>query len=163
EGEVIDNVKAFDVDMKTELAKTPDKRKLPLFIGKTDDGETKYVIPLRGKGLWGPIWGYVSLNDDYNTIYGSSFSHDSETPGLGAEINTPNFENQFRNKQILNENGEFVSVDVVKGGNHDDDVNAVDAITGGTITSYGLRDMLKNGIKPYLSYFNKQTQKSIGE
>ncbi|MFW5805197.1 MAG: NADH:ubiquinone reductase (Na(+)-transporting) subunit C [Bacteroidales bacterium] len=163
EGETIDSVKAFNVDMKKELAKNPDQRNLPLFIGKTEKGESKYIIPLRGKGLWGPIWGYIALNDDYNTIFGASFSHDAETPGLGAEINTSNFENQFRGKQILNQRNEFVSVDVVKGGAPEDDINAVDAITGGTITSHGLRDMLSDCIKPYMSYFDKQTSKSIGE
>ncbi|MFO7789330.1 MAG: NADH:ubiquinone reductase (Na(+)-transporting) subunit C [Bacteroidota bacterium] len=160
-GEEIDQVKAFDVEIKKEIAKAPEERKLPLFTGKTDNGEAKYIIPMRGKGLWGPIWGYISLNDNYNTIYGASFSHDSETPGLGAEINTSEFENQFRNKKILNESGEFVSVDVVKGGAPDDDMNAVDAITGGTITSHGLRDMLQDCIEPYMNYFNKQ--KSKGE
>ncbi|MEA3448310.1 MAG: NADH:ubiquinone reductase (Na(+)-transporting) subunit C [Bacteroidota bacterium] len=163
QGETIDSVKAFNVDMKKELAKPLEKRNLPLYIGKNQKGETKYVIPLRGKGLWGPIWGYIALSDDYNTVYGASFSHDAETPGLGAEIKTPAFENQFCNKEILDENGEFVSVDVIKGGAPDDDVNAVDAITGGTITSHGLRDMLKNCIKPYMSYFDKQTSKPIGE
>ncbi len=154
-GEVVQGVDAFEVKLKAELAKPVEERNLPLYIGQTDDGE-KIIIPLRGKGLWGPIWGYISLDANYNSIYGASFSHKSETPGLGAEINTQPFESQFKGKEILNDQGEFVSVDVVKGGAPEDAPHAVDAISGGTITSHGLRDMLQQGIKPYMTYFNQQ-------
>ncbi|HKK68320.1 MAG TPA: NADH:ubiquinone reductase (Na(+)-transporting) subunit C, partial [Bacteroidales bacterium] len=154
-GEVLQGVDAFEVKLKAELAKPVEERNLPLYIGETDNGE-KVIIPLRGKGLWGPIWGYISLDGNYNDIYGASFGHKSETPGLGAEINTQPFESQFKGKEILNDQGEFVSVDVVKGGAPEDAPHAVDAISGGTITSHGLRDMLQQGIKPYMTYFNQQ-------
>lgn len=155
-GELMDSVKAFDVDLKKEQAKPLAEWNLPVFIGKLDDGSTKYIIPLYGKGLWGPIWGYIALNDDMNTIFGASFDHKSETPGLGAEINTPAFQKQFMEKKILNENQEFVSVKVVKGGASEDDIHGVDAISGGTITSHGLEKMVDVCLAPYLNYFKLQ-------
>ncbi|MFO7880732.1 MAG: NADH:ubiquinone reductase (Na(+)-transporting) subunit C [Bacteroidota bacterium] len=155
EGEILEDLDAFEVELKKELDKPVEKRNLPMYIGETDDGEEKIVIPLRGKGLWGPIWGYIALDDDYNTVYGASFAHQAETPGLGAEINTEEFESQFNGKKILDDNGDFVSVDVVKGGVPEDAERAVDAISGGTITSHGLRDMLETCIEPYMTYFNQ--------
>ena len=113
---------------------------------------------MRGKGLWGPIWGYIALNDDYNTIFGAVFDHDGETPGLGAEINTDWFRGAFIDKRIFDENGKFVSITLHKGGegaaqNAGDVLHGVDAISGGTITSRGLEDMVKNTFNSYLTYF----------
>lgn len=65
------------------------------------DGETKYVVPVYGAGLWGAIWGYVALNADKDTVYGVYFSHASETPGLGAEIATTAFQGEFSGKKVL--------------------------------------------------------------
>ena len=144
--------------LKKELDKPVESRKLPVFVSKQDDGTKNFIIPVRGKGLWGPIWGYVALKNDYNTIVGASFDHKSETPGLGAEINTTEFEQQFVGKKLFNKDNEFVSVDVVKGGAPDDDPHAVDAISGGTITSNGLDAMLEDNLGSYVTYF-KQHQK----
>jgi len=149
---------AFTVDLKKELDKPVESRKLPVFVSKQDDGTKNFIIPVRGKGLWGPIWGYVALKNDYNTIVGASFDHKSETPGLGAEISTTEFEQQFVGKKLFNKDNEFVSVDVVKGGAPDDDPHAVDAISGGTITSNGLDAMLEDNLGSYVTYF-KQHQK----
>ncbi|ALO17409.1 NADH:ubiquinone reductase (Na(+)-transporting) subunit C [Salinivirga cyanobacteriivorans] len=147
---------AFTVDLKKELDKPVESRKLPVFVSKQDDGTKNYILPVRGKGLWGPIWGYVALKNDYNTIVGASFDHKSETPGLGAEINTTEFEQQFVGKKLFNKDNEFVSVDVVKGGAPDDDPHAVDAISGGTITSNGLDAMLEDNLGSYVTYFKQQ-------
>ena len=73
----------------------------------------KYILPLYGAGLWGPIWGYVSLDEDKNTIYGTVFDHQGETPGLGAEITTPHFQTQFQGKLIF-DNDRLVSILVKK-------------------------------------------------
>jgi Na+-transporting NADH:ubiquinone oxidoreductase subunit C len=155
-GELVDSVDAFKVNLKKEQAKELSEWNLPIFVGKLEDGSTKYIIPLYGKGLWGPIWGYIALNDDMNTIYGASFDHKSETPGLGSEINTAPFMDQFKAKQIMNSDQEFVSVLVVKGGAQDGDPNAVDAISGGTITSKGLEKMVYTCMEPYMNYFKSQ-------
>lgn len=157
--ELTNNVKAFDVDLKKELDKSKTgneaKQLFPLFICNKD-GKSFYIIPVRGKGLWGPIWGYISLESDMNTVYGVSFSHKSETPGLGAEIETQKFQQQFVGKKIFDESGKFVSVDVIKGGANTNDLHGVDAISGATITSKGVSKMLENILKNYIPYIKKQ-------
>ncbi|MBN2520588.1 MAG: NADH:ubiquinone reductase (Na(+)-transporting) subunit C [Bacteroidales bacterium] len=152
-----EGIDAFKVDLKKELAKEGNKRNLPVFISQLDNGEEKLIIPLRGKGLWGPIWGYISLNEDNNTIFGAVFDHKTETPGLGAEINTSWFQKPFKDKKLFNENGEFVSIKVYKGGkgaaaNAGDLIHGVDAISGGTITSKGLEAMLRDNLKTYVTF-----------
>lgn len=109
------------------------------------------VIPVYGAGLWGPIWGYIALEPDMNTVKGIVMDHSGETPGLGAEITTANVQNMFKGKTIF-EGAEFVSVAMRKGGatnNHE-----VDAISGGTKTCDGVNAMLKTGIEGYLPYLN---------
>ncbi len=157
-GDVVEGHDAFDItkNLKAEYEKAPDQRNLPLFIYTTPEGEKKYIIPVRGKGLWGPIWGYVALNEDYNTIYGTVFANEKETPGLGAEISELWFQKEFKGKKLFNEAGDFVSIEVVKGGTSPDNPHGVDAVSGGTITSKGLQKMLLDSINPYVNYMKKQ-------
>ncbi len=152
-GDIIENVNAFTINLKEELKKDNKAQVLPVFIAKSDDGSAKYVFALQGKGLWGAIWGYISLKDDFKTVYGAYFAHASETPGLGAEIATPWYQKQFNGKVIFNENNEFVSIDVIKGG-AGDNPSGVDAVSGGTITSKGLKNMLETCLSAYLNYIN---------
>lgn len=151
-GEVLEGVEAFDIDVKIELNKALEDRNLPIFICTFEDSTKRYIIPVRGKGLWGPIWGYVALYDDYNTIFGSVFAHKGETPGLGAEIDQPFFQEQFVGKKIM-EGDKFVSIEVVKGGAKPGDDHGVDAISGGTITSKALEAMLLDCLASYETYF----------
>ncbi len=146
---------AFEVDLQDEIRKDLTERLLPLFIAKVDD-EKYYILPLRGAGLWGPIWGYISLKSDFNTIGGANFDHASETPGLGSQIAEKDFENQFKGKKIFDEEGNYISINLIKGGAPRDNPHKVDAITGGTATCNGLEDMLYEGIKVYKPYFDKQ-------
>ena len=143
----------FDIDLAKEVKKEADAQVLPLFISEVD-GKTMYIIPLRGKGLWGPIWGFISLEDDLNTVFGAVFDHKAETPGLGAEINRPMFQDPFAGKSIFN-GEEFKSIKVIKGGAGEDNMHGVDGISGGTITSDGVTDMLLERLTMYLPYFNK--------
>lgn len=154
-GEVKQGINAFDVELQLENKKKSEERSLPVFICSNEKSQKFYIVPLRGKGLWGPIWGYASFKEDLNTIVGTQFGHKSETPGLGAEINTPNFQNQFINKTILNDDGTFISVKVVKGGASDSDIHGVDAISGGTITSKALEAMVHDCLVEYTNYFAK--------
>lgn len=108
------------------------KLTLPVFVCTLDDGSKVEIFPIYGAGLWGPIWGYVSLKNDYNTIYGATFLHKGETPGLGAEIATPMFSDQFIGKSIF-DGSSLVSVTVVKGGAPEGSAHEIDAISGGTI------------------------------
>lgn len=157
-GEVVAETGGFDISVGSENTKPLEERQLPLYICEID-GVKKYVVPMRGAGLWGPIWGYISLNDDKSTVYGVYFSHESETPGLGAEITQPKFQNQFRDtlapKHIFRD-GIFTSISVVKPGQIDESADYVDGISGGTMTSQGVNAMLKEGIGQYVEYFNKE-------
>lgn len=157
-GEKQDGVVAFDVDLKTELEKAASQRLLPVFVGTLDDQSKAYSLPVRGKGLWGPIWGYVSVKPDMNTIYGVTYDHQGETPGLGAEIATKGFQEPFSGKTLFKDSTDFVSIQVEKGGAKKDDPHAVDAISGGTITSKGLQAMLDSCLVQYKTYFIKNRQ-----
>jgi Na+-transporting NADH:ubiquinone oxidoreductase subunit C len=146
----------FNIDMKAELAKPDRDRKYPVFAA-TIDNETKYVMALAGKGLWGDIWGYVSVNADGNTIYGADFGHAGETPGLGAEIATKPFSEQFIGKHLF-KNGQFYSVAVVKKGKADAERDYVDGISGGTLTGKGLDKMLFDSLEGYGHFLKKLEQ-----
>jgi Na+-transporting NADH:ubiquinone oxidoreductase subunit C len=146
---------AFEVDLQDENRKPVEERQLPLFVAEVE-GERFYIVPIRGNGLWGPIWGYLSFYGDMNTIAGANFDHASETPGLGAEIADDFFQDQFKGKRIFDDAGEFRPVRVVKGRAPAGDPHAVDGISGGTITSNGVTNMLSNGLQVYKPYFQKQ-------
>lgn len=145
-GAVVSSNGGFDIESK----KIDDQ--LPLYVCNVN-GETKYVAPLYGAGLWGPIWGYISFNADKKTVYGTYFSHEGETPGLGAEITTEKFQSSFQGKQ-LQEGGE-VKISVVKNGKVSNDACEVDGISGGTITSKGVDAMLHACLSKYAKFFNK--------
>lgn len=153
-GEQIEGVDAFNVILRNEQKKPLEEQYLPIFRATPDDGEKVIIIPVEGKGLWGPIYGYISIKSDMNTIYGVNFDHKGETPGLGAEINTTTFESQFLGKKLY-ENDKFVSIDVVKGGTPENDIHGVDAISGGTITSKGLEKMIFDCLEKYNGYLLK--------
>jgi Na+-transporting NADH:ubiquinone oxidoreductase subunit C len=157
-GEMIPGIDAFAVDMKKELAKPISERMLPVYIATLDDSTKASVVPLRGKGLWGPIWGYIAFKEDMNTIVGSMFDHQGETPGLGAEISQPFFQNQFIGKKIFDPNGKFTSIKVMKGGATPGSSYEVDAISGGTITSKGLEAMVDTCLSAYKVYFNMNSK-----
>lgn len=149
EGSLVQGVDAFNVDMAKEIRLENDERNAPLYVAEKD-GKTYYVIPLRGAGLWGPIWGYLSLEEDLNTVYGAVFDHKAETPGLGAEIKYPIFTDQFKGKKILDDQGNFLGIDVRKGGSTTD--YEVDGISGGTITSDGVEVMILDCLKSYFPF-----------
>lgn len=175
-GEVVENpaVEAFEIDvlkdyksglsniykanagdveaMKAELLAWGDGGvNYPLFVLEKD-GENVFVVPVVGTGLWGPIWGYVTVAKDGKTVVGAVFDHKSETPGLGAEIKEASFQKPFEGKTIFDEAGEFTGIKVMKGGAKGD-AHGVDAISGGTITSNGVTEMLMRTLKLYEPYF----------
>ena len=154
------DVDAFEVmlNLNAEIRKPREERNYPVFVYSENGGPKKYVLPVRGKGLWGPIWGYVALEDDLNTIAGAVFDHKGETPGLGADINQDWFQEPFTGKTIFDENGNFVSIEVVKGGADPSNPHQVDAISGGTITSKGLEAMLIDCLTGYVAYFKEITK-----
>ena len=120
----------------------------PLYVCEKE-GDSLYVIPVVGSGLWGPIWGYVALESDLKTIYGVKFDHKTETPGLGAEIKEDFFSDKFNDKSLASSAPYFK---VIKGGLEPDE-NSVDGITGGTITSKGVGEMVNRTIGVYSKFF----------
>lgn len=152
EGNKIDgNQQAFDVNVAAQVKLPDSERELPVYECKTDNG-IKYILPVYGAGLWGPIWGYIAFDDNGDTIYGAYFAHEGETPGLGAEIEKPAFSNQFEGKNIFNQEGDFTSVAVVKAGQAPASGDYVNAVSGGTITSQGVQKMLSNSLAPYSTF-----------
>jgi Na+-transporting NADH:ubiquinone oxidoreductase subunit C len=154
---VTEDDKAYLINVKKEATKGKDvsyARKLPLFVG-TKDGKEIYVAPVRGKGLWDAIWGFIAM-DKNMTIQGVYFDHKGETPGLGAEIKQRFFMDDFVGESFLKD-GNFGSILVAKGNNDPKNIDKsdreVDALAGATITGDGLSAMLKKDIKMYVPYF----------
>lgn len=150
---------AFAVNVAKENSKPVEKRELPVYVASID-GNDKYILPVRGNGLWGPIWGYVAFDSDGSTIYGAYFAHEGETPGLGAEIEKPAFSDQFRGK-VLFKNNLFLPVNVLKVGTKPQKgEDYVDAVSGGTITSKGVASMIDSGLTPYEAFLRKVSNNS---
>ncbi|MCH5231321.1 MAG: NADH:ubiquinone reductase (Na(+)-transporting) subunit C [Muribaculaceae bacterium] len=153
-GQRVDNdINPFDINMALEIKKPADQRLLPVYECSTNDG-MKFIVPVYGAGLWGPIWGYVAFDSNGDTIYGAYFSHEGETPGLGAEIEKPAFQNQFEGKNIFGSDGQFTSIAVVKTGKEPQGKAWVHAVSGGTITSQGVQKMLYDSLEPYSAFFS---------
>jgi Na+-transporting NADH:ubiquinone oxidoreductase subunit C len=148
---------AYLIDVKKQQANAKDGkvRKLPLFVGEKE-GKTFYVAPIRGKGLWDAIWGYVSM-DENMVVQGAYFDHKGETPGLGANIKQRYFMDDFIGEHLMTDAGVFKGITVKKGNN--DAVNEdktdyeVDAIAGATITGDGVSAMIKKDLSLYVPYF----------
>ncbi|MDR2936039.1 MAG: NADH:ubiquinone reductase (Na(+)-transporting) subunit C [Rikenellaceae bacterium] len=163
-GEVTEGTDPFAIALNLkELYDAPaGRRNLPIFESKDDGGKVLYIIPVWGSGLWGPIWGYVALESDFDTIHGAIFDHKGETPGLGAEIATPTFYAQYKGKALF-EGDEMVCVTALKGsGTSAGNPHAVDAISGGTITSRAVEKMLRDCMTDYAVYFEKMRAAGAG-
>lgn len=127
--------------------------KLALYVCKLD-GKTKYVIPVYGMGLWGPISGYIALDEDRTTVFGAYFNHESETAGLGAEIKDNRaWQEQFKGKKLFKgDDRKVIALSVLK--KIDDPSTQVDVVTGATLTSNGVTDMFKECLGKYLIFLN---------
>ena len=157
----------FNIDIKKDYrANKPSKGDLAWGNAKAltfpvfecdKEGEKLYVVPMVGTGLWGPIWGYVAMQGDMKTIYGATFDHKTETPGLGAEIKEGFFTEKFAGKTLEEVGPTYFSV--LKGGAITNE-HSVDGITGGTITSKGVDEMLNRTMGIYLKYFNNASQRA---
>lgn len=151
----------IDIKKQQARAKNGESRYLPLFVGK-QNGETVYVAPIRGKGLWDAIWGFVTL-DKNMVVKGAFFDHAGETPGLGANIKQRYFMDDFNGERLLSATGDFKGISVAKGNN--DPVNEikddheVDAIAGATITGDGVSAMIKKDLKLYMPFFKNLKNK----
>ncbi len=146
---------AYLIDLKKQAtaAKNGEIRKLPLFIGDKD-GSQFYIIPMRGKGLWDAIWGFVAL-DENMVVQGVYFDHAAETPGLGANIKQRYFMDDFTGESIL-AGTKYAGIAVAKGNNDPlneiKDDNEVDALAGATITGNGVSAMISESVNMYRDY-----------
>jgi Na+-transporting NADH:ubiquinone oxidoreductase subunit C len=146
---------AVEIDLGKEARKPIEQRLLPVFVFTDANKKSYNILYVRGKGLWDEIWGYIALQDDWNTISGQAFDHKGETPGLGAEIkDNKSWYSMFTGKKLYNSKGDYTSISVVKGGVKDP-TNQVDAISGATITGVGVDEMMKRGLKYYEPYIQK--------
>ncbi len=156
-GKVSEDTNAYLIDVKKEqtAAKEGKERRFPLFIGKKD-GKTFYIAPIRGKGLWDAIWGYIAM-DKNMIIQGAYFDHKGETAGLGANIKLRFFMDDFIGEHLLKD-GNFKGITISKSNNDPKNIdktdNEVDAIAGATITGDGVSAMIKSELRKYVSYFN---------
>ena len=155
DGSVVKEGKSKDKDGFKVENKDLNENNLPVYICKVNN-ETKYVIPMTGRGLWGGLWGYIAVNADLKTVYGAFISHESETAGLGALIAEEKFQDQFKGKHIFADTtSQQVALTVVKNGKVEagKENYQVDGITGATLTSVGVANMVTQGIQQYLGYF----------
>lgn len=167
EGKIIEkSVSAEKINFERELEKKPEDRKYPVFKSiKGKDGEiAAYCIPIVGKGLWSTLYGYFALEPDLKTVKGISFYKHGETPGLGGEIENPEFQKNFYGKQILSADGKLVSITLVKGKtkpNSPSLIHEVDGISGATLTSNGVNKLLEECLTIYEPYFKSVRLKTL--
>lgn len=138
----------------------------PLYQYIPGDEIEAFIVPVEGPGLWGMIYGYIALEPDLLTVAGLTFYQHQETPGLGAEIEQDFFTNRFKGKKILDDDGQFQSVRVVKGGisglPEEEQRHAVDGISGATITGDGVTDFLHSDLGSYEPYFRTVREQQTG-
>ena len=132
--------------------------KLALFRCNVN-GNIKYVIPVYGNGLWGPINGFIAINADKKTVFGAYFNHESETAGLGAEIKAnKSWQDKFKGKQLFSSsNNKKIALSVMKKVTNPQ--TQVDAVTGATLTSNGVTEMFqaeKGGLQPYVKFLTSK-------
>ena len=156
DGNEVAEAAAFDLDITKESKKDEAERLLPIYVFEKE-GDKKYIVPMQGSGLWGPISAYLALEEDLNTISGVVFDHQGETPGLGAEITAEFFEERYVGKQLFDLSGEFASVRVLKGTGNDTEgkPHQVDGLAGATITINGVTDMFSDELQYYTAFFKK--------
>lgn len=162
-------VTAETVDVAKNYKKPAEQRLFPVYIyhaeGNPDD-VANYVLPLYGAGLWNAIWGYIALDTDMNTVGGITLAHAGETPGLGARITDWEVQSRYVGKEIYDESGQLVSVEMQKGEGIDysNSPHKVDGMSGATITGKGVNNMLYNYLNYYQAYIeSKKSSTAVAE
>ena len=157
-GNVVEGKKPSDLDPRK------DTDLLPVYENVEGEEISAYVLPVSGKGLWSTINGYLALASDGETVKGITFYSHGETPGLGGEIEKKWFTDNFIGKKITDNDGNIVSVDVVKGKvdpNSENAIHQVDGISGATLTARGVAVFIKADLLTYESFL-KTIMKSKG-
>ena len=131
---------------------------LSVYIAMDGVKPTGYSIPISGKGLWSTIYGYIALEPDGKTVKGITFYKHGETPGLGGELEKEWFTSNYKGKHIYNDDGELVSIEIVKGQVNPNNINAihqVDGISGSTLTSRGMNNFIANDLNTYKPFLER--------
>lgn len=151
----ITGLSGTDIDQKYKEVVTGELQEQggKVFVA-TVDGATKYVVPVKGRGLWGGLWGYISIDEDKQHVFGTYFDHESETAGLGARIKERWFQEQFNGKPIFTDDPNQVALTVVKVGQSKKETE-IDGVTGATLTSVGVAGMVHDGLQQYIEFLNK--------
>ncbi|WP_296697973.1 NADH:ubiquinone reductase (Na(+)-transporting) subunit C [Algoriphagus sp.] len=158
-------VSAENVDVAKNYKKPAEERLYPVFIYH-EEGDASavksYILPLYGAGLWDAIWGYLALDTDMNTVGGVTFAHAGETPGLGARITTPEVQARYQGKEIFDDSGELIGVQMQKGEGKDysSEPHKIDGMSGATITGTGVNNMVKNYLSHYKAYIESKKSSS---
>ncbi|MEE8479544.1 MAG: NADH:ubiquinone reductase (Na(+)-transporting) subunit C [Candidatus Neomarinimicrobiota bacterium] len=154
--------KLYDEEITTiyidESGIKSDEGVLSVYIAKDSGQPTGYSIPISGKGLWSTIYGYIALEPDANTVKGITFYQHGETPGLGGELEKEWFTSNYKGKHIFNEEGELVSIQIIKGQVNKNDINAihqVDGISGSTLTGNGMNKFIANDLNIYKPFLDR--------
>ena len=122
-----------------------------VYVCTLGNGDVKYVLPLKGQGMWGGISCFLAIDSDKNTVYGAYFNHESETAGLGAEIkDNADWQAKFQGKKIFADGDDStIALSVVKAVNNE---TTVDAVTGATVTSTAVTKMLQDQLAKYMDF-----------
>ena len=124
-----------------------------VYVCTLENGDVKYVLPLKGQGMWGGISCFLAIDSDKNTVYGAYFNHESETAGLGAEIkDNADWQAKFQGKKIFAAEGDAIALSVEKAVNNE---TTVDAVTGATVTSTAVSKMLQEKLTEYKDFLKK--------
>ncbi|MEP1031940.1 NADH:ubiquinone reductase (Na(+)-transporting) subunit C [Ekhidna sp.] len=148
---------AEKVNIQKNSKLDPQERQYPVFMFLNESGKIEsYIFPTFGSGLWDWISSYVAFGPDLNTVKGIAFDHKSETPGLGARITEETVQNRYVGKEIYNDQGELVSITMVKGeGNAGLNEHQVDGMSGATMTAKGVNAMLEKYLECYSAFIDK--------
>lgn len=135
-----------------------------IYLVKKNDEIKQIILPVRGKGLWSTMYGYLAIEADFSTIGGISFYQHGETPGLGGEIANPNWQSTWSGKKIYDESGEK-AVHIGKDKGKIKEIHQIDGLSGATLTTDGVDDLItfwfgENGFKPFLQQMKKQGGKN---
>lgn len=151
---------AEEVNIEKNYKKPLAERQYPVFK-YNNDGQTTYILPTFGAGLWDAIWAFVAVSEDFKTVKGISMAHRGETPGLGARITEGEVQARYIDKSIVDASGELVSVTMVKGEKNPESKlgpTKVDGMAGATLTAVGVNNMLEAYLASYKNYFDKNVK-----
>jgi Na+-transporting NADH:ubiquinone oxidoreductase subunit C len=162
----IDEEDYVESNKRQGYAHLPYKLVYQVLDNTSQRGVESYVIPVNGFGLWDAIYGYIGIKPDGNTVIGITWYEQKETPGLGAEINLPAWQKQFKGKQIFHQSldGQIhfqtaqIGIIVVKGtvkdiyGTGPKSFSAVDGISGATETGNGISNAYRDSLTPYRQF-----------